>query len=101
MSSVSAHWLPQVIRAFWEKHPNVQIVLHQGDYSSIQEWIRTGAVDFGFVNPHAVKGLETMVVKSGQFRAVVPVGHPLAERMCYAGGTGGRAVSDGGERRLR
>ena len=79
----------------------MQIVLHQGDYSSIQEWIRTGAVDFGFVNPHAVKGLETMVVKSGQFRAVVPVGHPLAERMCYAGGTGGRAVSDGGERRLR
>ena len=78
VSSVSAHWLPQVIRAFWEKHPNVQIVLHQGDYSSIQEWIRTGAVDFGFVNPHAVKGLETVVVKSGQFRAVVPAGHPLA-----------------------
>ena len=80
VSSVSAHWLPQVIRAFWEKHPNVQIVLHQGDYSSIQEWIRNGAVDFGFVNPHAVKGLETMVVKSGEFRAVVPAGHPLAAR---------------------
>ena len=80
VSSVSAHWLPQVIRAFWEKHPNVQIVLHQGDYSSIQEWIRTGAVDFGFVNPHAVKGLETVVVKSGQFRAVVPAGHPLAAK---------------------
>ncbi len=78
VSSVSAHWLPQVIRAFWEKHPNVQIVLHQGDYSSIQEWVRTGAVDFGFVNPRAVKGLETTVVKSGQFRAVVPAGHPLA-----------------------
>ena len=82
VSSVSAHWLPQVIRAFWEKHPNVQIVLHQGDYSSVQEWVRNGAVDFGFVNPQAVKGLETMVVKSGQFRAVVPIGHPLAEREC-------------------
>ena len=80
VSSVSAHWLPQVIRAFWEKHPNVQIVLHQGDYSSIQEWVRTGAVDFGFVNPQAVKGLETMVVKSGEFRVVVPVGHPLAAK---------------------
>ncbi len=80
VSSVSAHWLPQVIRAFWEKHPNVQIVLHQGDYSSIQEWVRTGAVDFGFVNPRAVKGLETTVVKSGEFRAVVPSGHPLATK---------------------
>lgn len=80
VSSVSAHWLPQVIRSFWEKHPNVQIVLHQGDYSSIQEWVRTGAVDFGFVNPRAVKGLETTVVKSGEFRAVVPAGHSLATR---------------------
>lgn len=49
-------------------------------YSSIPDWVRTGAVDFGFVNPHAVKGLETMVVKSGEFRAVVPAGHPLAAR---------------------
>lgn len=80
VSSVSAHWLPQVILAFWEKHPNVQIVLHQGDYSSIQEWIRNGAVDFGFVNPQAVKGLEMMVVKSGAFRAVVPAAHPLAAK---------------------
>ena len=80
VSSVSAHWLPQVIRAFWEKHPNVQIVLHQGDYSSIQEWVRTGAVDFGFVNPQAVKGMEKMVVRSGEFRVVVPVGHPLAAK---------------------
>lgn len=69
-----------MIRAFWEKHPNVQVVLHQGDYSSIPEWVRTGAVDFGFVNPRAVKGLETMAVKSGAFRAVVPAGHPLAAR---------------------
>ena len=80
VSSVSAHWLPQVILAFWEKHPNVQIVLHQGDYSSIQEWIRNGAVDFGFVNPQAVKGLEMMVVKSGAFRAVVPAARPLAAK---------------------
>ena len=66
VSSVSAHWLPQVIRAFWEKHPNVQIVLHQGDYSSIQEWVRNGAVDFGFVNPQAVKGLEDEPEKGGR-----------------------------------
>lgn len=80
VSSVSCHWLPGVIRAFWEEHPNIQIVLHQGDYTSIPEWVRTGAVDFGFVNPHAVKGMETIAVKSGEFRAVLPQGHPLASR---------------------
>ena len=80
VSSVSCHWLPVVIRAFWEKHPNIQIVLHQGDYTSIPEWVHTGAVDFGFVNPHAAKGMETTIIKTGEFRAVLPKNHPLAEK---------------------
>ena len=80
VSSVSCHWLPGIIHAFWQEHPNIQIVLHQGDYSSIPEWVRTGAVDFGFVNPHAVKGMETTVIKSGEFCAVLPKHHPLAEK---------------------
>ncbi len=80
VSSVSAHWLPGIIRAFWQEHPNIQIVLHQGDYTSIPEWVRTGAVDFGFVSPHAVKGMETTIIKSDEFRAVLPKHHPLVER---------------------
>lgn len=80
VSSVSCHWLPGIIRTFWQKHPNIQIVLHQGDYTSIPEWVRTGAVDFGFVNPHAVKGMETTIIKSGEFRAVLPKNHPLTEK---------------------
>lgn len=80
VSSVSCHWLPGIIRTFWQQHPNIQIILHQGDYTSIPEWVRTGAIDFGFVNPHAVKGMETTIIKSGEFRAVLPKNHPLAER---------------------
>lgn len=78
VSSVSCHWLPELIRNFWENHPNIQFVLHQGDYSSISEWVRTGAVDFGFVNPNAVRGMDTTVIKSGEFRAVLPANHRLA-----------------------
>ena len=84
VSSVSCHWLPGIIRAFWKEHPNIQIVLHQGDYTSIPEWVRTGAVDFGFVNPNAVKGMETAVIKSGEFRAVLPKNHPLAGKKSLA-----------------
>ncbi len=78
ISSVSCHWLPEIIRQFWEKYPKIKVVLHQGDYTSIPEWVRTGAVDFGFVNPKAVRGMETVQVRSGKFRAVVPAGHRLA-----------------------
>lgn len=78
VSSVSCHWLPELIRRFWAEHPNVQLVLHQGDYSSIQEWVRTGAVDLGFVAVQAVRGLEATPLRSDEFRAILPAAHPLA-----------------------
>lgn len=80
VSSVSSHWLPGLIRQFWQAHPKIRLTLHQGDYSTISEWVRTGQIDFGFVNPHAVRGMETVPVNSGEFRAVLPVEHPLAKR---------------------
>ena len=57
LASISVHWLPGLLRDFQARYPGVEFVIHQGDYTSIQEWIKTGAVDFGFVNPKAVSGL--------------------------------------------
>ena len=80
LASISAHWLPSLLKEFQEKYPGMEFVIHQGDYTSIQEWIKTGAVDFGFVNPKAVSGLETIVLKDGPMLAVLPEDHPLAEK---------------------
>ena len=60
--------------------PNVQFVLHQGDYTTIPEWVRIGEVDFGFVNPDAVKGIRTRLIKEDKLMAVLPTGHPLCEQ---------------------
>lgn len=79
ISSISCHWLPGLIKQFQEVYPNVQFVLHQGDYTSIPEWVRTGEADFGFVNPDAIPGVKTRFIKTGELRAVLPVNHPLAE----------------------
>lgn len=78
ISSITCHWLPQLIKDFQTLYPNVQFILHQGDYSSIQEWIKVGAVDFGFITPPAVSGLETKIVKDGRMLAIVPHNHPLS-----------------------
>ena len=80
ISSISCHWLPALIKHFQELYPKVRFVLHQGDYTSIPEWVRTGEVDFGFVNPDAVSGLETQFIKEGELRAVVPADHTFATR---------------------
>lgn len=80
VSSVSCHWLPEIIKKFWTAYPNVQLVLHQGDYTSICDWVQTGTVDFGFVNPIAAKGLETQILQTDPFVAVLPKAHPLAKK---------------------
>lgn len=79
LSSISCHWLPQLIQAFQEKYPNVEFILHQGDNNSIPEWIRTSEIDFGFVNLDVLlSASETRFIKEGEYRAVLPLCHPLA-----------------------
>ncbi len=80
ISSISCHWLPIVIRRFWEKYPNVQLVVHQGDYTTIPEWVRSGELDFGFVTPDAVAGTDSRFLKYGEHRACLPIRHPLAKK---------------------
>jgi DNA-binding transcriptional LysR family regulator len=78
ISSITCHWLPKLIKEFQIRYPKVQFLFHQGDYSSIQEWVRIGAVDFGFITPAAVTGLETITIKDGKMLAVLPKNHKLA-----------------------
>ena len=78
ISSISCHWLPPVIRQYWAQYPNVQLIVHQGDYTTIPEWVRTGELDFGFVTPDAVHGTDSRFLKYGEHRACLPKDHPLA-----------------------
>ena len=80
LASISAHWLPNLLKEFQEQYPGVEFIIHQGDYTSIYEWIKTGAIDFGFVNPDAVNGIETTVLKKGAMLAVLPEDHPLGKK---------------------
>lgn len=57
IASVSAHWLPGLISGFQRRYPNVRFVLHQGDYTTIHEWIHNGTIDFGFINPAAARDM--------------------------------------------
>lgn len=78
-TSISSNWLPKMIKEFQKIYPNVQFILHQGDYSLIPEWVRMGEIDFGFVNPKAVKDLKTISLKKGNMLAVIPKNNPLSK----------------------
>jgi len=78
ISSITCHWMPILIKGFQEIYPHVQFLFHQGDYTLIPEWIRTGAVDFGFIAPAAAPDLKTISIKNGEMLAVLPNTHLLA-----------------------
>lgn len=78
--SVSRFLLPKPMKEFKKKYPEVKFDLRQGDYDSIEKWIRDGGVDFGFVNPDAVSRLEIKPLIRQHLQAVLPKGHPLASQ---------------------
>ncbi|MDY5721528.1 MAG: LysR family transcriptional regulator [Succinivibrio sp.] len=80
ISSITVHWMPKLIKGFQKLYPKVQFLFHQGDYSSIPQWINEGSIDFGFVNPIACPDLMTIPIKDGEFMAVVPPKHKLASK---------------------
>lgn len=79
--SISAHWMPQLLKEFQKQYPHVEFVIYTGDYSSIYEWIKNGTVDFGFVAPEASPGIESTVLTHGIMLALLPPNHPLSEHM--------------------
>lgn len=78
LSSVSCHWLPELIKEFQQKYSNIEFILHQGDNNSIPVWVKTGEADFGFVNLDVLSNVKAKFVKEGEYRAIVPLHHPLA-----------------------
>lgn len=78
-TSVSRNILPQLMKQFKKIYPNVNFILKQGEYTSIQKWVQTNSVDFGFVNSNAVSGIDVKILYEDEMLAVLPPNHSLAQ----------------------
>ncbi|MCH4083923.1 MAG: LysR family transcriptional regulator [Olsenella sp.] len=87
-TSVSRNLLPGPMLHFRQRYPDVRFVLRQSEYTSIAQWVRTGACDLGFTNltDAQTAGLETHAFGPDRMMAVVPPDNPLAEKdeLCLA-----------------
>lgn len=77
-SSVAEHWLPNIIRAFQKDYPNIDYELLLGDYTEIEQWIRCGRVDCGFLSLPVSGGMDAVFLEQDELMAVIPENHPLA-----------------------
>lgn len=78
-SSVATHWLPNMIKEFQKDHPNVDYELLLGDYTEIEEWIREGRVNCGFLRLPTRREFETIFLEQDKLMVVLPKQHPLAD----------------------
>lgn len=81
-TSVSTHWLPDIIRTFRKDYPNITFELVHGDYSQIEELLLHGKIDVGFTQLPVSDGLNYVYLKADELLAVLPEKHPLAEYEC-------------------
>lgn len=80
-SSVSAQWLPRILKSFGELYPNIEFEVVTGDfYDQIEGWIVSGAVDCGFLRLPPVKRLQTYALHRDELQVIVPCDHPYADR---------------------
>ena len=79
-SSVSAQWLPRILKSFGKLYPNIEFEVVTGDfYDQIENWIVTGAVDCGFLRLPSVKRLQTYALHRDELQVIVPCDHPYAD----------------------
>ena len=79
-TSVADMWIPQLLKSFQKEYPNIEFdLVNTNTYAEIENCIRHGKVDCGFVSLPTANDLETHFLMRDELVAVLPADHPLAD----------------------
>lgn len=79
-SSVAINWLPNIFAKLQKDYPGIDYEMLLGDYNEVEHWIQEGRVDCGFLRLPTLAGFTAIPLKQDEYKVVLPVGHPLAEK---------------------
>ena len=79
-ASVAINWLPNIFVALQKDYPGIEYEMLLGDYDEVEQWIRDGRVDCGFLRLPTSPQFDTILLKQDEYKVVLPSGHYLAER---------------------
>ena len=79
-SSVAINWLPDVFAELQKDYPGIDYEMLLGDYTEVEHWIEEGRVDCGFLRLPTIPGLDTISLKQDEYKVVLPLNHPLAQK---------------------
>ncbi|MBF2981091.1 LysR family transcriptional regulator, partial [Pseudomonas aeruginosa] len=79
MPSFAGNLLPLVLKTFRERHPRVNVAVHDVINEQVLEMVRNRRVELGIAfEPESLENLEFTPFYSDRFVAVVPTGSPLS-----------------------
>ena len=76
--SISAHWLPRVIRGFQEVFPGIRIDLQEGFRKEVSQWLSDKTADVAFMSYMDPMPFEWIPLADDSMLAVLSKSHPLA-----------------------
>lgn len=81
-TSLAGHLLPTVISAFKKEHPHVAFHLRQGSYNYLIDAVKNRELNLAFLGPLPSKdgSINTSILFTENFSALLPINHPLARR---------------------
>ena len=83
-ASVAINWLPNIFAALQKDYPGIEYEMLLGDYDEVEHWIDEGRVDCGFLRLPTLPKFDTLLLKQDEYKAVLPMGHPLAAKEAVA-----------------
>ncbi len=83
-TSVADMWIPKLLKSFQQMYPNIEFELvNLETYAEIEDCIRHGKVDCGFVSLPTTNDLQTHFLMRDELVAVLSTDHPLANEAVF------------------
>ena len=82
-SSISTHWLPEVIRDFEQDYPQIEIRLMEGIRQEVTRWLDEKKADIGFLSYQEPMPYEWTPLDYDEMLAVLPKDHSYASKESY------------------
>ena len=82
-SSISTHWLPEVIRDFEQDYPQIEIRLMEGIRQEVTRWLDEKKADIGFLSYQEPMPYEWTPLDYDEMLAVLPKDHPYSSKESY------------------
>lgn len=79
LNSIAVHLLPQIIKKFSLKYPDIDFDIKIGNYKEVEHLVETNQVDFGFMRLPVNDKWHTLAIVTDRILVILPQEHHLAK----------------------